>query len=45
MPILHWLTRDEDIQTATRTPYRLLEEVKDLSHGHRDTGKYANSRR
>jgi adenine-specific DNA-methyltransferase len=38
MPLLHWLTRDEDIQTATRTPYRLLEEVKELSHGARDTG-------
>ena len=27
MPILHWLTRDEDIRAATRVPYRLLEEA------------------
>ena len=33
MPILHWLTRDEDIRAATRVPYRLLEEASDLSAG------------
>jgi adenine-specific DNA-methyltransferase len=33
MPILHWLTRDEDISTAKRVPYRLLEEVPNLSAG------------
>jgi len=33
MPILNWLTRDEDIRTAQRVPYRLLEEVPDLSAG------------
>lgn len=33
MPILHWLTRDEDIRAATRVPYRLLEEAADLSAG------------
>lgn len=33
MPILNWLTRDEDIRTAARVPYRLLEEVPDLSSG------------
>ena len=33
MPILNWLTRDEDIRTAQRAPYRLLEEVPDLSAG------------
>ena len=38
MPLLHWLTREEDIHSATRAPYRLLEEVPDLSHGNRDTG-------
>lgn len=38
MPLLHWLTRDEDIHRATHAPYRLLEEVPDLSHGDRDTG-------
>jgi len=33
MPILNWLTRDEDIRTAQHVPYRLLEEVPDLSAG------------
>ncbi|NNM58091.1 site-specific DNA-methyltransferase [Acidocella sp.] len=33
MPILSWLTRDEDIRAAGRVPYRLLEEVADLSAG------------
>ena len=31
MPILNWLTREEDIQAAARVPYRLLEEAPDLS--------------
>jgi adenine-specific DNA-methyltransferase len=38
MPLLHWLTREEDIHRAALAPYRLLEEVPDLSHGDRDTG-------
>ena len=38
MPTLHWLTRDEDIRTASRAPYRLLEEVPDLSAGDGDAG-------
>ncbi len=38
MPILNWLTRDEDIRTAQRVPYRLLEEVPGLSAGDPDTG-------
>ena len=38
MPLLHWLTRDDDIKTATHVPYRLLEEEAQLSHGDRDTG-------
>lgn len=38
MPILNWLTRDEDIRAAQRVPYRLLEEVPDLSAGDRDAG-------
>jgi adenine-specific DNA-methyltransferase len=38
MPLLQWLTRDEDIHDAARAPYRLLEEVTELSHGDRDTG-------
>lgn len=33
MPILSWLTRDEDIHAASRVPYRLLEEAPDLSAG------------
>lgn len=38
MPLLHWLTRDEDIHKAAQAPYRLLEEVRELSQGERDTG-------
>ena len=38
MPILHWLTRDEDIGAAGRVPYRLLEEVPDLSAGDLESG-------
>ena len=37
MPLLHWLTRDKDIHAASETPYRLLEEVRELSCGERDT--------
>ena len=37
MPILHWLTRDQDIRCYIRVPYRLLKEVSDLSYGDRDT--------
>ena len=33
MPILNWLTREEDIRAASRVLYRLLEEVPDLSAG------------
>ena len=38
MPTLNWLTRDTDIQAATRVPYRLLEEAPDLSTGDLDAG-------
>lgn len=38
MPILRWLTRDDDIHKATQAPYRLLEEMPELSQGERDTG-------
>ena len=38
MPILNWLTRDEDIQATKSVPYRLLEEVPELSYGEKDTG-------
>ena len=37
MPTLHWLTRDEDVRTASRTPYRLLEEVRNHSVGNVDS--------
>ena len=37
MPTLHWLTRDEDLRTVIRTPYRLLEETHDLSTGDADS--------
>jgi adenine-specific DNA-methyltransferase len=33
MPILSWLTRDDDIRAAQRVPYRLLEEAPTLSAG------------
>jgi adenine-specific DNA-methyltransferase len=33
MPILNWLTRDDDIRAASRVPYRLLEEAPELSAG------------
>lgn len=38
MPTLNWLTREEDVGTTMRVPYRLLEEVHELSSGGRDTG-------
>ena len=38
MPLLHWLTRDQDIHAATHTPYRLLEQVASHSHGDPDSG-------
>ena len=38
MPILNWLTRDEDTKAATKVPYRLLEEVPEHSTGALDTG-------
>ena len=38
MPTLHWLTRDEDLRTAARVPYRLLEEAPDLSAGEAEAG-------
>jgi adenine-specific DNA-methyltransferase len=33
MPILTWLTRDEDLKAARRAPYRLLEEDAALGYG------------
>lgn len=31
MPQLHWLTRDADLLAADKVPYRLLDEVSELS--------------
>ena len=33
MPILSWLTRDDDIRAARQVPYRLLDSVPELSAG------------
>ena len=38
MPTLNWLTREADIQSTTRVPYRLLEEDPGLSIGDLDSG-------
>ena len=38
MPILHWLTREQDLKAAQAVPYRLLEEVPDLGYGDKDSG-------
>lgn len=38
MPILTWLTRDEDLTAARRAPYRLLQEDPALGGGDADTG-------
>lgn len=38
MPILNWLTREDDIHRAARAPYRLLEEVPELSYGEQKNG-------
>lgn len=36
MPLLDWLTRDDDLGAADRVPYRLMEDVPELSHGNSD---------
>lgn len=36
MPTLDWLTRNNDLRTADKVPYRLLEEVPALSCTDRD---------
>ncbi|MEE4211948.1 MAG: site-specific DNA-methyltransferase [Parvularcula sp.] len=38
MPILSWLTREQDVKAADRVPYRLLERDDALSHGDHDSG-------
>lgn len=37
MPILQWLTRKDDVEAASHVPYRVLEEVPELSYGSPDT--------
>ena len=39
MPILTWLTREEDVDATKRVDYRLFEEVHELSIG---DGKFGN---
>jgi len=38
MPVVHWLTREDDLRAAGRAPYRLLEEDPALSAGDGDAG-------
>lgn len=38
MPTLRWLTRNEDVRSAEKIPYRLLEEIHELSYGDQDAG-------
>ena len=38
MPILQWLTRDNDVKASQAVPYRLLEEVPSLGYGDKTTG-------
>ena len=38
MPILNWLTRDEDIRRTKQVPYRLLQEIPELSAGDATAG-------
>jgi adenine-specific DNA-methyltransferase len=38
MPILSWLTREQDVKAADSVPYRLLERDDALSHGDPDSG-------
>ena len=37
MPLLHWLNKDSATKAATKSAYRLLEEVPDLSYGEKDS--------
>jgi len=36
MPTLHWLTKQDDVKAAEKTPYKLLDEVPALSYGDPD---------
>lgn len=37
MPILNWLNKEEAVTTARNCPYRLLEEIPELSYGAQNT--------
>lgn len=37
MPWLEWHHRNDDLKAAAKTPYRLLQPVKSLSHGDEDS--------
>jgi len=38
MPILRWLTRDDDLKSAGKAAYRLLREVPEMGAGDKDSG-------
>ncbi|WP_417542255.1 site-specific DNA-methyltransferase [Methylophaga thalassica] len=38
MPLLDWLNKDEAIKAASKSAYRLLEEVPELSYGDAEAG-------
>ncbi|MDR0610253.1 MAG: site-specific DNA-methyltransferase [Planctomycetaceae bacterium] len=38
MPILSWLSREDDLKRANQTQYRLLEELPKLSYGDKNIG-------
>ncbi|ANU08702.1 site-specific DNA-methyltransferase [Paraurantiacibacter namhicola] len=43
MPILSWLTREQDLKAADRVPYKLLERDDALSHGDPGDGSYGGN--
>jgi adenine-specific DNA-methyltransferase len=38
MPTLNWLSKENDLKTANKVPYKLLEELPNLGAGDKDTG-------
>ncbi len=38
MPILHWLSREDDLQNTPKVPYRVLQADLSLSVGDANTG-------
>jgi adenine-specific DNA-methyltransferase len=38
MPVLTWLTRENDLKLAQKAPFRLLEETPEFSAGDATTG-------